>query len=79
MNRYELKEFCVKKLESIDNILENTTSFTFAPNLKLRLIAKKNIIKHLIDYNTCFNFADIEQLNQYIEDNADVVCGFYEK
>lgn len=79
MNKYELKEFCVKKLESIDDILENTTSFTFAPNLKLRLIAKKNIIKHLIDYNTCFNFADVEQLNQYIENNADIVCGFYEK
>jgi len=79
MNRYELKEFCVKKLESINSILEDTTSLTFAPNLKLRLMAKKNIVKHLIEYNTCFNFADIEQLNQYIEDSADIVCGFYEE
>ncbi len=78
IDREELKTFCVEKLESIEKILDETTSFTFAPMLKLRLMAKKNILKHLVDYNTCFNFANTEQLNQYIEDSADIVCGFYE-
>lgn len=78
MRKEELKNYCVEKLKSIESILDDP-SFTFAPMLKLKLTVKKNILKHLIDYETCFNFIDIEHLSQYIEDSANTVCGFYEE
>lgn len=78
MRKEELKNYCMEKLQSIESLLEDT-NFTFAPMLKLRLMAKQNIIKHLVDYETCFNFASIEHLAKYIEDSADIVCGFYEE
>lgn len=77
MRKEELKNYCVEKLQSIESILDDP-SFIFAPMLKLKLTVKKNILKHLIDYETCFNFIDIEHLSQYIEDSANTVCGFYE-
>ena len=78
MRKEELKNYCMEKLQSIESILEDT-SFTFAPTLKLRLMTKKHIIKHLVDYETCFNFANVEHLAKYIEDSANIVCGFYEE
>ena len=77
MRKEELKNYCMEKLQSIESILEDS-SFTFAPMLKLRLMAKQNILKHLVDYETYFHFVDIDHLSQYIEDSADIVCGFYE-
>ena len=55
----ELKNYCYEKLQAIESILETTTSFTFAPILKLRLVTKQNILKHIVDYETYFNFANI--------------------
>lgn len=78
MRKEELKNYCIERLQSIESILEDS-SFIFAPMLKLRLTVKKNILKHLVDYETCFNFIDIEHLSQYIEDSANTVCGFYEE
>ena len=78
MRKEELKNYCVERLQSIESILDDP-SFTFAPMLKLKLTVKKNILKHLVDYETCFNFIDIEHLSQYIEDSANIVCGFYEE
>lgn len=78
MRKEELKNYCIERLQSIESILDDP-SFTFAPMLKLKLTVKKNILKHLVDYETCFNFIDIEHLSQYIEDSANIVCGFYEE
>lgn len=78
MRKEELKNYCIERLQSIESILDDP-SFTFAPMLKLKLTVKKNILKHLVDYETCFNFIDIEHLSQYIEDSANTVCGFYEE
>ena len=77
MRKEELKNYCMEKLQFIESILEDT-SFTFTPMLKLRLMTKQNILKHLVDYETCFNFVDVDHLEKYIEDSADIVCGFYE-
>lgn len=77
----ELKEYCFNKLQAIESILnegDSTTSFDFAPNLKLRLTTKVNILKHLINYETCLNFASVEELSNYIEDRTDIILGFYE-
>ena len=80
MRREELKAYCENKLQAIESILNGeTTSFNFAPMLKLRLVTKKNIVKHLVDYETCFNFASVEDLAKYIEDRTDIICGFYEE
>lgn len=78
MRREELKDYCLNKLQAIEALLDDT-SFNFAPMLKLRLYTKKNIVKHLVDYETCFNFASIEEIAKYIEDSADIICGFYEE
>ena len=74
----ELSNYCQERLQSIESLLENTTSFNFAPMLKLRLVTKQNILKHLVDHETCFNFASVEDLAKYIEDRTDIICGFYE-
>ena len=77
----ELKEFCLNKLQTVESMLygdDLTTNYNFAPMLKLRLTAKQNILKHLVDYETCFYFASIEEISKYIEDSADIICGFYE-
>ena len=75
----ELFNYCQERLQSIESLLENTTSFTFAPMLKLRLITKQNILRHLVDYKTCYHFASIEDIAQYIEDRTDTICGFNEE
>lgn len=81
MERKELlKGYCVEKLASTNKLLnDKDTSFTFAPNLKIRLMARKNILSHLIEFNTCYNFASTDDLENYIENNIDVICGFYDK
>ncbi len=75
----ELSNYCQERLQSIESLLENTTSFNFAPMLKLRLVTKQNILKHLVDYETYFHFASVEDLAQYIEDRTDIICGFNEE
>ena len=77
----ELKEFCLNKLQAVESMLYGdglTTNYNFAPMLKLRLTAKQNILKHLVDYETCFYFASIEEISKYIVDSTDIICGFYE-
>ena len=78
MRKEELKGYCFNKLQAIEHLLNNT-NFSFAPMLKIKLMAKKNIVKHLVDYETCFNFASVEDLEKYINDRADIICGFYEE
>ena len=75
----ELKNYCLERLQSVESLLENTTSFTFAPILKLRLMTKQSILKHIVDYETYYHFVDIEDLDQYLEDKTDIICGFYEE
>lgn len=73
----DLKDYCEFKLATIESLLSDMNN-TLTPYLKLRLNIKVNILHHLIDYNTFGNFFDEEELNKYLEDSADVICGFYE-
>lgn len=70
-----MKSYCLVKLQSIETILNDVI---LAPAMKLRLYAKRNILKHLIDYDTYRNFANTKELDKYIEDSANIICGFYE-
>lgn len=73
----DLKDYCEFKLATIESLLSDMNN-TLTPYLKLRLNIKVNILHHLIDYNTFGNFLDEEELNNYLENTADIVCGFYE-
>lgn len=73
----DLKDYCEFKLATIESLLSDMNN-TLTPYLKLRLNIKVNILHHLIDYNTFGNFFDEEELNKYLENTADIVCGFYE-
>ena len=72
-----LKNYCEFKLSIIESLLSDMNN-TLTPYLKLRLNTKVNILHHLIDYNTFGNFLNEEELNNYLENTADIVCGFYE-
>jgi hypothetical protein len=37
------------------------------------------MLHHLINYKTYGNFLNEEELNKYLEDTADIICGFYEE
>ncbi len=76
MKREELKDYCFNKLQSLESVLDSDVFMT--PITRLRMKVKCNILKHLVDYETCFNFYSIEEIAKYIEDRADIICGFYE-
>lgn len=71
-----MRSYCLEKLYSIELILNDVL---LSPVMKLRLHAKKNILKHLVDYRTYNHFLSKEELDKYIEDSADIICGFYEE
>ena len=73
----DLKDYCEFKLSVIKSLLSDMNS-TLTPYLKLRLNAKVNILNHIIDFDTYGHFLNEEELNKYIEDSADIICGFYE-
>ena len=77
MRKEEFKTYCLEKLQSIESLLDTVTSFT--PITRLRLNTKQHILRHLIDYETCFNFYSIEDMERYIEDRTNVICGFYDE
>jgi hypothetical protein len=70
-----MKSYCLNRLNAIEYMLKTVE---FVPAQKLRLITKQNILKHLIEFKTYNNFANQEELERYIEDSTDIVCGFYE-
>lgn len=70
-----MRGYCLNRLNAIEYMLETVD---FVPIQKLRLVTKKNILKHLIEFKTYNNFANLEELERYIEDSTDIVCGFYE-
>ena len=72
-----LKNYCEFKLSIIESLLSDMIE-TLTPDLKLRMRTKVNMLNHLIDYDTYGNFLNEEELNKYLEDTADVICGFYE-
>ena len=72
-----LKNYCEFKLSIIESLLSDMNE-TLTPDLKLRMRTKVNMLNHLIDYDTYGNFLNEEELNKYLEDTADVICGFYE-
>lgn len=77
MNKVQtLNDYCFNRLQAVESVL---AEIELLPVNKLRLMAERNILKHLLDFDTAANFANVEQLNQYIEDNTDIVCGFYGK
>lgn len=71
----ELREYCEYKLMIIKSLLDDIHNLTV--DTKLRLTVKIDILNHLIEYKTYGNFLNKEELNRYIEDSADIVCGFY--
>ena len=71
----ELRSYCLERLNSLNYLEKNVE---YQPAQKLRLKTKQNILNHLIDYKGYANFLNKEQLNEYIESRADIVCGFYE-
>lgn len=70
-----MRGYCLNRLNAIEYMLETVE---FEPMQKLRLVTKQNILKHLIEFKTYNNFANQEELERYIENSADIVCGFYE-
>lgn len=72
-----LKNYCEFKINVIESLLSDMNN-TLTPDLKLRMHIKINILHHLIEYKTYGNFLNEEELNKYLEDIADIVCGFYE-
>ena len=73
----DLKNYCEFKLSIIKSLLEDMNN-SLTPYLKLRLNAKVNILNHIIDFNTYEYFFSEEEINKYLEDSADIICGFYE-
>ena len=72
-----LKNYCEFKLSIIKSLLEDMNN-SLTPYLKLRLNAKVNILNHILDFNTYEYFFSEEEINKYLEDSADIICGFYE-
>ena len=72
-----LKNYCEFKLSIIKSLLKDMNN-SLTPYLKLRLNAKVNILNHIIDFNTYEYFFSEEEINKYLEDSADIICGFYE-
>ena len=72
-----LKNYCEFKLSIIKSLLEDMNN-SLTPYLKLRLNVKVNILNHIIDFDTYGHFLNEEEINKYLEDNADIICGFYE-
>ena len=76
MNRVQtLNDYCFNRLQAVESVL---AKIELLPINKLRLTTERNILKHLIDYDTCGNFASVEHIRQYVEDSIDIICGFYE-
>ncbi len=73
-----LKIACLTKLAVAEVILEEDYG-NLPPSSKLRLHTKINILKHLIDFETYAHFLNEEELNKYIENNIDIILGFYEE
>ena len=73
----DLKDYCEFKLSILESLLSDMNN-TLTPYLKLRLNTKVNILNHLMDYNIFGNFLNEEELNDYLEKTADIICGFYE-
>lgn len=73
-----LKNYCEFKLSVLESLLADMDK-TLTPYNKLRVHIKVNMLHHLINYNTYENFLNEEELNKYLEDTADIICGFYEE
>lgn len=72
-----LKNYCEFKLSIIKSLLEDMNN-SLTPYLKLRLNAKVHMLNHIIDFDMYGHFLNEEELNKYLEDSADIICGFYE-
>mgnify|MGYP003288255844 CR=1 FL=1 len=79
MNRIEgLRKECLMKLAAAETILELYEE-SLPTIAKLRLRTKINILTHLLDYRTYSHFLNVEELNKYIENNINIILGFYEE
>ncbi len=72
----ELKNYCLTKLQSLESALESSAFMT--PIVRLRMEIKCNVLRHLVDYENYHYFASTEEIAKYLQDNADIICGFYE-
>ena len=76
MNRVQtLNDYCFRRLQSLESVL---AEIELRPFVKLRLQTERNILKHLIDFDTAANFANVEHLQKYVDDSVRLVTGFYE-
>ena len=70
-----IKGYLLERLSLLKRIKMNCDS---SPLDKVKSMAKINIITHLIDYGGYRHFLDQEEVDKYIEQSANIICGFYE-
>ena len=73
-----LRNYCEFKLDVLNSLLVDMEQ-SLEPNTKLRIHIKINIVKNLLDFKNYAHFLNEEELQQYIEDSADTICGFYQE
>lgn len=81
MNNLSKRESNIKGylLERLSLLKRVEMSCDFNPLDKVKSMAKINIITHLIDYGGYRHFLDKEEVDKYIEQSANIICGFYEE
>jgi hypothetical protein len=72
-----LKDYCEFKLNVLNSLLDDM-GHSMESDMKLRIYTKINIVKALLDFKNYAYFLNNEELQNYIEDSADIICGFYE-
>jgi hypothetical protein len=72
-----LRDYCEFKLNVLNSLLTDMDK-TMESDIKLRIHVKVNIVKALLDFKNYAYFLNNEELQNYIEDSADIICGFYE-
>jgi hypothetical protein len=81
MNNLSKRESNIKGylLERLSLLKRIETNCSLSPLDKVKYMAKINIITHLIDYDGYRHFLDKEEVDKYIEQSANIICGFYEE
>ena len=72
----DLKNYSEFKLVMLECLVN--TEKSMEPLTKLKLTAQINILKRLIETKDYSYFLNISELNRYIEENANIICGFQE-
>lgn len=73
--REKAHEYCCNRLHAIEFILYNM-ELTSAQ--KLRIITEQAVLTNIITNDTVGNFATIEEIDNYLKNRVDLVCGIQE-